>query len=193
MMRRATETIRIVPPRLAAFAGLGIALWSLALIGWLGLQFGGALPWPFVLFAVVLLTLAVVCIAQSLPGSPIDFLELGPSGLTVGGLFGRRHRRWQDIERFSVFLLPMRSVPLVRVKAICRSDSVADMGFSMGGYVKLGWFDDIQDRQRDLSDWFEHVKATYTGGNRSGTLPETPGWFVGRMTKPPLSRRRIAA
>jgi hypothetical protein len=58
------------------------------------------------------------------------------------------------------------------------------MGFSMGGYVKLGWLDDIQDRERDLSDWFENVKAAYTGGNHSGSLPESPGWFIGVLTVP---------
>src|SRR5688572_8454903 len=35
------------------------------------------------------------------PGSPFDFIEIGPDGLTVRGLFGSRHRRWEEITGFS--------------------------------------------------------------------------------------------
>ena len=192
MMKRLTETYRIVPPRLGPIVGLAIALWSLCLIGWLVFRIAATFPWPFVAFAVALLMLVAQCITQLLPGSPTDYLEISPSGLTIGGMFGRRHRRWENIGGFSAFLFPTRGIPLARVKAISR-DGVPNMGFSMGGYVKLGWFDDIQERERDLSDWFENVKAAYTGGNHSGSLPVLPEWFVGLTVSPHFSHPRVTA
>jgi len=172
-----TETYHIVPPKLGPIAGLAAAMSFLSFIVWLRFNLGAEFPWLLIGIAALLVLLAVQCVGRILPGSPTDYLEVGPDGLTVGGLFGRRHRRWADVERFSAFLFPLS---IVHVKAVSRRRSLSNVGFSLGGYVKLGWFDDIQERQRDISDWFENVKAAYRGGNHSGTLPPLPDYFVGQ-------------
>src|SRR5689334_1828550 len=48
-------------------------------------------------FLVIPVTGLILYGRRLLPGSPFDFLEIGPHGLTVGTLFGRRHRSWKEI------------------------------------------------------------------------------------------------
>jgi hypothetical protein len=186
MATRLRETWRIIPPRRDVFLGLVVAAWGLALIVWLTVS-RGLLP-PLVLVAMLapLLLLAAQTIAQLLPGSPGDYLEVGPNGLTVGSLFGRRQRHWEDIDRFSVSVIHFRGPPSVFVKALAARDGVRTLRFSMGGYMKLGWFDRTEERQEELRDWFENLRAAYVKGNRHGTFPELPERFIGAVVEPPI-------
>jgi hypothetical protein len=61
----------------------------------------------------------VTQILRLLPGSPFDFLEIGPKGLTVGKLFARRHRGWHEITRFSTggFSLGKQPITWIRVES----------------------------------------------------------------------------
>jgi len=186
MMRRLTESFRIVPPRLDAVCLLAIAIMSLAFMAWELFQAGSDFIGLFTVFAAILVLLAVYCIGQLLPGCPIDHIEVGPGGLTVGGLFGRRQRRWEYIDRFSVFVLPLGRSHIVRIKAVSRDPKVPDMTFSMAQSMKAGWFVDGSEQAEDLRGWFENMKAVYSKGSHSGALPEAPQRFTGRIISWPM-------
>jgi hypothetical protein len=191
MATRLRQTWRIVPPRRDVFLGLVVAGWGLGLIIWLAVRGGLSMPLLVLLVVMVppLLLLAAQTVAQLLPGSPGDYVEVSSDGITVGNLFGCRHRRWEDIERFSVSLVRLRGLPSVWVKAASARDDVRSMRFSMGGYVKLSWFDRLEERQEELRDWFENLRAAYLKGNRSGTFPQPPERFIGHMIEPPIRPR----
>jgi hypothetical protein len=193
MATRLRESWRIIPPRRDVFLGLVVAGWGLGLIVWLAASRGFSMPLLVLMpMVLLLLLLAAQTIAQLRSGSPGDYLEVGPDGVAVGNLFGRRQRRWEDIERFSISLVPTRGLPSVWVRAISARADVSSMGFSMGGYFKLSWFDQVGERRDDISDWFENLHAAYVKGNRSGTFPQPPERFIGLLTEPPIRYRVLA-
>jgi len=109
-----------------------------------------------------------------LPGSPFDFLELGPDGFAVGGLLGRRHRRWDEISGFSV-----GSVPLSSQAIWIKIESEPPLRFFMGGYVRFKFFSWTKTRVRAIADWLDLVRRTYAFGD--GTLPPPPDALAGRI------------
>jgi len=112
-------------------------------------------------------------------------VEVGPEGLLVQGLFGRRHRRWDEVDRFSVGIIPV-AVGIVTVVARPASGSGGrPMRFFMSGYFRTGWFDDIGNHQDEIADWLQDLKAVYMNGARGGKLPSPPEYFVGRVTELP--------
>jgi hypothetical protein len=103
-----------------------------------------------------------------LPGSPLDFLEVGPRGLTVGGLFGRRHRRWDEISGFSVGGIPLTNPPTLWIKV----ESERPLRFFTGGYVRFKLFSRTKTRMRAIADWLDLVRRAYAFGD--GALPPPP-------------------
>jgi hypothetical protein len=180
MATQLRDSWRVIPAREGLAIVLILSVSGLAFIAWYTVFQGTDVPPPLLFVIAGLLLLMAQSISQLLPGSPGDFLEVGPDGLTIGGPFGRRHRRWNEIERFSVSLLPTRALPFVWVTAVSTKDST-NMGFSMGGYMKLRWSDDIGEQREDLRDWFENLRAVYTKGNHSGTFPRPPKRFIGHL------------
>jgi len=180
MMTRLRASYRIIPPRLDSVVMLAIAVWALVVVGYLMIGLG-AFSWPLPAIAAFLLLLGFYCASQLLPGSPTYYMELSPDGLTIGRIFGRRRWRWEEIDRFSVNLIPAQRFPFVWIKVFARDSPAWNPGFSMGGCMKLRWSDDIGEQAGELMRWFENVKAAYMKGNHSGSLPEVPKRFVGQI------------
>jgi hypothetical protein len=110
-----------------------------------------------------------------LPGSPFDFLEIGPQGLTVGTLFGRRHRRWEEISGFSVGNIPLTNPPIIWVKV----QSERPIRFFMGGYVRYKLFSWTSTRVREIAAWLDLVRRVYAFGD--GELPPPPNALAGKI------------
>jgi hypothetical protein len=109
-----------------------------------------------------------------LPGSPFDFLEIGPDGFTVRGLLGRHSRRWDEISGFSVgnILLSNQTIWI-------KVDSERPLRFFMGGYVRFKFFSRTKTRMRAIADWLDLVRRTYAFGD--GTLPPPPPELAGTI------------
>jgi hypothetical protein len=118
-----------------------------------------------------------------LPGSPLDFLEIGPRGLTVGRLFGRRHLRWDEISGFSVGNIPLTNPPSVWIKV----ESERPLRFFMGAYLRFKLFSRTKPRVQAVADWLDLVRRTYAFGD--GNLPPPPEELAGKIislaTEPP--------
>jgi hypothetical protein len=119
-----------------------------------------------------------------LPGSPLDFLEVGPHGLTVGGLFGRQHRRWNEISGFSVGNVPLTSTPTVWIKV----ESERPLRFFMGAYIRFKLFSRVKPRVEAIADWLDLVRRAYAFGE--GALPSPPEELSGRII--PLARGKAS-
>ena len=136
--------------------------------------------WIMVLF----LTLPVLgLITQSLrllPGSPFDFLEFGPQGFTVGKLFGRRHRRWDEISGFSTGSLSLTKPPITWV----RVEAERPLRFFVTGYVRIKLFSRTDAQIREIAAWLDRVRDAYLQGD--GTMPPPPEAFAGTII--PLTR-----
>lgn len=115
-----------------------------------------------------------------LPRSPLDFLEIGPEGLTVGGLLGRRHRRWNEISGFSVGRVPLTNPPAIWIKV----ESARPLRFFMGGYVRYKFFSKSKPRVQAIADWLDVIRRTYAFGD--GALPPPPEELGGKII--PLNR-----
>lgn len=118
-----------------------------------------------------------------LPSSPLDFLEIGPEGLTVGGLLGRRHRRWDEISGFSVGSVPLTNPPAVWIKV----ESARPLRFFMGGYVRYKFFSKSKPRVQAIADWLDLVRRTYAFGD--GAPPPPPEELGGKII--PLARDKL--
>lgn len=110
-----------------------------------------------------------------LPGSPFDFVEVGPQGLTVGTLFGRRHRPWEEITGFSVGNIPLTNPPIIWVKA----ESSRPLRFFMGGFVRFKLFSFTRTRIRAIAGWLDRVREAYVFGD--GNLPPPPDELAGKI------------
>jgi hypothetical protein len=109
------------------------------------------------------------------PGSPLDFLELGPDGLTVGTLFGRRYRRWEEISGFSVGSIPLTNPPIVWIT----TEGERPLRFFMSGYIRFRFFSWTSTRVREIADWLDTVRRVYAFG--SGDLPPPPDALAGTI------------
>jgi hypothetical protein len=110
-----------------------------------------------------------------LPGSPLDFLEIGPQGLTVGGLFGRRYRRWNEISGVSVGNIPLTNPPTIWIKV----ESERPLRFFVGGYLRYKFFSRTKPRVQAIADWLDLVRRAYAFGD--GTLPPPPEELGGKI------------
>jgi hypothetical protein len=120
-----------------------------------------------------------------IPGSPFDFIEVGPQGLTVGTLFGQRHRRWEEITGITVGNIPLTSPPIIWIKV----ESERPLRFLMGGYVKFKLFSWTKTRVRDIAQWLDLVRRSYAFGD--GVLPPPPDALAGKII--PMTRDRASA
>lgn len=110
-----------------------------------------------------------------LPGSPLEFLEIGPQGLRVGGLFGRRYRRWDQISGFSVGSIPLTNPPTIWIKV----ESERPLRFFVGGYLRYKFFSRMKPRVQVIADWLDLVRRAYAFGD--GTLPPPPQELGGKI------------
>jgi hypothetical protein len=110
-----------------------------------------------------------------LPGSPLDFLEFGPQGFTVGKLFGRRHRQWDEISGFSVGSISLTKPPITWVRA----DGARPLRFFVTGYVRIKLFSRTDTDIRAIADWLDQVRESYLLGD--GSLPESPEALAGTI------------
>lgn len=119
-----------------------------------------------------------------IPGSPFDFLEIGPDGLTVGGLLGRRRHRWESIARFSVRAIPGVQPPVLWLRAVPRKRGDRDLRFFMGGYTRFRPWVSPRKEFRAIADWLEAAKRSY--GTRGGAaLPAPPEALAARIIEVP--------
>jgi hypothetical protein len=110
-----------------------------------------------------------------LPGSPFDFIEAAPAGLTVSGLLGRRYRPWQEIRGFSSGYIIFTSPTVYWIT----TDTEPPMRFTMGGYVRFRFFSSGKADVQAIADWLDRIRNAYIfGGNY---LPEPPEELAGRI------------
>jgi hypothetical protein len=123
-----------------------------------------------------------------LPGSPVDHLEIGPQGFTVGKLFGRRRRRWDEISGFSTGSIALTKPPITWVRA----EGTRPLRFFVTGYVRLRLFSNTDAQIREIAGWLDRVRDAYVSGD--GSLPPSPDALAGRIIpqssgKPPMQSR----
>jgi hypothetical protein len=140
-------------------------------------------PWILVLFLVVPVFGLITQSLRLLPGSPFDFLEFGPEGFTVGKLFGRRHRRWEETTGFSVGSISITKPPITWV----RLDGDRPLRFFVTGYVRIKLFSRTDAQIREIADWLDQVRDSYVSGD--GTLPPPPDVLAGTVI--PLTRGKV--
>ena len=117
-----------------------------------------------------------------LPGSPFDYLEIAPEGFTVGNLFGRRHRQWDEISRFSTGSLSLTKPPITWIKL----ESPRPMRFFVTGYVRIKLFSRPQAQIEEIAAWLDEVRESYSSSD--GSLPPPPGALAATII--PLNRGR---
>jgi hypothetical protein len=121
-----------------------------------------------------------------LPGSPFDFLEVGPDGLTVGGLLGRQYCRWQAIAQFSVRKVPNVQPPIFWLRAVPRKRGDKDLRFFIGGYPRFRFTPLGRKDVAAIAEWLEMVKASYR--HQSDTaLPTPPEELAARIIELPYT------
>ena len=118
-----------------------------------------------------------------LPGGPFDFMELGPQGFTVGKLFGRRQRKWEETTGYTTGSIALTKPPITWL----RLDGVRPLRFFVTGYVRLQLFARGDAQIREIADWLDDVRTSYVSGD--GTLPPPPDSFAGTIL--PLSPHNI--
>jgi hypothetical protein len=145
--------------------------------------------WIMILFLTLPVFGLVTQSLRLLPGSPFDFLEFGPQGFTVGKLFGRRHRRWDEISGFSVGSIALSKPPITWVRA----EAQRPLRFFVTGYVRIKLFSRTDAQIREIAAWLDRVRDAYVLSD--GTLPRPPEAFAGTIVpltrggKPPLQAR----
>jgi len=115
-----------------------------------------------------------------LPGSPFHFLEFGPQGFTVGKLFGRRHRGWDEISGFGVGSISLTKPPITWIRA----EAERPLRFFVTGYVRIKLFSRTDTDIRAIAAWLDEVRDAYVYGY--GALPERPEALAGTII--PLTR-----
>lgn len=201
MAVRATSSFRLAPPRGNAVLAVLFTVVLIAVIGyanWVTITGHGAFAdWAPPIFAVEAFFAAIMILAlwllrwfylQAFSDSPLDYVDIGPEGLSVSGLFGARHRGWDEIERFTAQVVPARGAPLAWVTALPKSPAPgfwnrrrATLRVWLSGYVRISWFVDLGEQAGAIADWFNEIAAAYVKGNRSGTIPLPPQQFIGRL------------
>jgi hypothetical protein len=107
-----------------------------------------------------------------LPGSPFDFLEIGPKGFTVGKLLGRRHRSWDEISGFSTGSIALTKPPITWIKL----EAARPVRFFVTGYVRIKLLSRTDAQIREVADWLDRVRDFYVHGD--GGLPPPPEAFA---------------
>jgi hypothetical protein len=141
------------------------------------------------LFMIPILLLFLSNARRLLPGSPFDYIEIGPVGLTARGFMGRRHRRWDHITGFSAgrFLFFNPQLDWIKVE----SDS--PLRFTLSGYLRSKLFSVGNKEVQAIADWLEMVRGAYVFGSDSPppAPPELAGKIIELSETPvrPLSSR----
>jgi len=118
-----------------------------------------------------------------LPGSPFDYMEFGPQGFTVGKLFGRRHRKWEETTGFSTGSVSITKPPITWV----RLDGDRPLRFLVTGYVQIKLFSKADTQIREIAGWLDLVRKSYVSGD--GTLPSPPEVLAGTII--PITPHKI--
>jgi hypothetical protein len=129
----------------------------------------------YVLAALVIVVSAAFVIwngRRLIPGSPFDFVEVGPDGFTVGGLLGRHRRRWESIARFAVRTIPQVQPPIFWMRAVPRKRGATDLRFFMGGYAPFSLLPTQRKDMAAIAGWLELIKVSYHKGDTN--LPPRP-------------------
>jgi hypothetical protein len=127
------------------------------------------------LFLVLPMAGLIMQILRLLPGSPFNFLEIGPQGFTVGKLFGRRHRRWDEISGFSVGSFALTNPPITWV----RVEAARPLRFFIFGYVRIRLFSNTRAQIQEIAAWLDRVREAYVLGD--GSLPAAPDALAGKI------------
>jgi hypothetical protein len=114
-----------------------------------------------------------------LPRSPLDYLEVGPEGLAVRGIFGLSRFTWDEIAEATVRILPSSRIPFAWMTV--RLTTGAARRFNLSGYVRIKLLSDLGEQLGEISDWFSQMKSAYMKGNVAGTLPAAPWGLFGKM------------
>ena len=125
-------------------------------------------PLIMILFLALPVAGLITQILRLLPGSPFDFLEIGPQGFTVGKLFGRRHRRWDEVSGFSTGSIALTNPPITWVKV----ESERPLRFFILGYVRIKLFSRPKMQIQEIAAWLDRVRESYVFGD--GSLPPPP-------------------
>lgn len=132
-------------------------------------------PPIMILFLALPVAGLITQLLRLLPGSPFDFLEIGPQGFTVGKLFGRRHRRWEEISGFSTGSFALTNPPIIWVKL----ESERPVRFFILAYVRIKLFSRAKTQIQEIADWLDRVRESYVFGD--GSLPPPPEAFSGKI------------
>jgi hypothetical protein len=114
-----------------------------------------------------------------LPRSPLDYLEVGPEGLAVRGIFGLSRFTWDEIADVTVRILPASKIPFAWMTVRLTTGRVRR--FYLSGYVRIKLFSDLGEQAGEIPDWFSRLKSAYTKGNATGALPTEPWGLIGKM------------
>jgi hypothetical protein len=146
-------------------------------------------PAIMILFLVIPVAGLILQGLRLLPGSPFDFLEIGPQGFTVGKLFGRRHRRWDEVSGFSVGSIALTNPPISWVKV----ESTRPIRFFISGYMRIKLFTRAKTQMQEIAAWLDLVRVAYAFGD--GGLPPPPEALAATivpLNRGPLTRAKGA-
>ncbi|GAB2175467.1 PH domain-containing protein [Dongia sp. agr-C8] len=129
----------------------------------------------FLLAMIPMLLLFLFYARRLLPGSPLDFIEIGPAGLTTRGLLGRRHRRWEEITGFSAGRFFLSNPPIDWIKV----ESDRPLRFTLGGYLRFKFFSFGKAEAQAVAHWLEMVRGAFVFGGDS--LPAMPEELAGKI------------
>jgi hypothetical protein len=115
-----------------------------------------------------------------IPGSPLDHLELGPDGLTVSGLFGRRRLQWKSISKFSVRTVPSIHPPIFWIRAVPRKQEDGYLRLGLGGCTRFTFASPARKDIAAIAAWLQEVKASYGRDDGAG-LPAPPEELTARI------------
>jgi hypothetical protein len=149
-------------------------------------------PWKLIVFVLPVGLIAfVIWKGLCFTDGSLERVDVGPEGILVHGLFGLRYRRWEDIDHFTVGVIPVK-FQVVAVTARPKSGSEGrKLRFYLSGCFETGWFDDIEMHQDAVAYWLQELAAAYTRGSRGGGFPLPPAHFKGRLI--PLPPGSMAA
>jgi len=137
--------------------------------------------WIFAPLLVAFAGLAVWSAIGEIRGRPRRYLAVGPEGLLVRGLFGTKHRRWEEIGQFRTRVIPGRSQTVWITCLPPPGSRARPTRFFFSEFVRIGMFTDLGTACEAITSWFEAIAFAYTKGSRSGTLPPPPDQFIGRI------------